>query len=129
MTDLKRSLQQAEEGYILVAEDNMINQIVIEQTLGEGSRPFVIVENGQDAVDAWRTKAPGLILMDISMPVMNGAGRDGHHPARRKRYWVAYTDYRGFRPCHVRRSAGCAGCWCRQLCDQTNFARRIAFFH
>ena len=57
---------------ILSAEDNEVNQLVLEHTLSEQSHPFVIVQDGKMAVEAWRALAPRLILMDISMPVMNG---------------------------------------------------------
>ncbi len=57
---------------IVSAEDNDVNQIVLEHTLAEQSHPFVIVNNGAEAIDAWRELEPKLILMDISMPVMNG---------------------------------------------------------
>ena len=57
---------------ILSAEDNEVNQIVLEHTLAEQNVPFVIVSNGEEAVEAWRQLDPRLILMDISMPVMNG---------------------------------------------------------
>lgn len=57
---------------ILSAEDNDVNQMVLEHTLAEQSVPFIIVENGKLAVEAWEQLNPRLILMDISMPVMNG---------------------------------------------------------
>lgn len=57
---------------VLVAEDNDVNQIVFEQILEGIGVDFRIVANGQEAVAAWRASAPDLILMDISMPVMNG---------------------------------------------------------
>lgn len=57
---------------ILSAEDNDVNQIVLEHTLAEQPYPFVIVANGAEALEAWRQLEPRLILMDISMPVMNG---------------------------------------------------------
>ncbi|MEM9278309.1 MAG: response regulator [Pseudomonadota bacterium] len=57
---------------ILSAEDNEVNQIVLEHTLAEQSVPFVIVSNGAEAVEGWQQLDPLLILMDISMPVMNG---------------------------------------------------------
>lgn len=63
-----------QQGYldILVAEDNDVNQIVFTQILQATGLRFKIVANGQEAVEAWRTDAPSLILMDVSMPVMNG---------------------------------------------------------
>jgi len=33
---------------------------------------FKIVPNGRAALDHWRSETPSLILMDISMPEMNG---------------------------------------------------------
>ncbi len=57
---------------VLVAEDNEVNQIVFTQILQATALRFLVVENGQAAVDAWRQLRPSLILMDVSMPVMNG---------------------------------------------------------
>lgn len=57
---------------ILVAEDNDVNQIVFEQILEGIGVDFRIVGNGQEAVAAWGAAAPDLILMDVSMPIMNG---------------------------------------------------------
>ena len=57
---------------IISAEDNDVNQIVLEHTLAEQSYPFVIVANGAEAIEAWQQLDPRPILMDISMPVMNG---------------------------------------------------------
>ena len=57
---------------ILVAEDNEVNRIVFTQILqGTGLR-FVVVQDGKEAVEAWRKLQPRLIMMDVSMPVMNG---------------------------------------------------------
>ncbi|MCZ4290869.1 response regulator [Hoeflea alexandrii] len=57
---------------ILVAEDNDVNQIVFEQILEGIGVDFRIVGNGKEAVTAWSAAAPDLILMDVSMPIMNG---------------------------------------------------------
>ncbi|KAG1702914.1 Hybrid signal transduction histidine kinase I [Nymphon striatum] len=57
---------------ILSAEDNEVNQIVLEHTLAEQDLPFVIVSNGEEAFDGWEALDPLLIFMDISMPVLNG---------------------------------------------------------
>lgn len=57
---------------VLVAEDNDVNQIVFEQILEGIGVDFRIVSNGQEAVAAWRAAVPDLVLMDVSMPVMNG---------------------------------------------------------
>ncbi len=57
---------------VLVAEDNDVNQIVFEQILDGIGVESRIVGNGELAVAAWKTYTPDIILMDVSMPVMNG---------------------------------------------------------
>ncbi|MEB0136989.1 response regulator [Actimicrobium sp. CCC2.4] len=59
--------------HFLVAEDNVINQIVIEQTLTGAGASVELASNGQDAVAATqRTSHFTAVLMDIQMPVMDG---------------------------------------------------------
>lgn len=57
---------------ILVAEDNEVNQLVFTQILGETGHSYKIVSNGKQAVEGYRTLKPSMILMDVSMPEMNG---------------------------------------------------------
>jgi len=57
---------------VLVAEDNETNQIYIKYLLDELGLSFKIVSNGRHAVDKWKSENPKVILMDISMPEMNG---------------------------------------------------------
>jgi PAS domain S-box-containing protein len=57
---------------ILVAEDNEVNQLVFTQILGETDYSFEIVGNGRLALEAFDTMNPRMILMDVSMPQMNG---------------------------------------------------------
>jgi CheY-like chemotaxis protein len=57
---------------VLVAEDNAVNQIVFTQILQATDLRFLVVKNGQEAVEAWQQLHPALIMMDVSMPVMNG---------------------------------------------------------
>jgi CheY-like chemotaxis protein len=57
---------------ILVAEDNEVNQIVFSQILDEMDVVYRIVSNGALALEALASADPRLILMDVSMPVMNG---------------------------------------------------------
>ena len=64
----------AEDGIldILVAEDNEVNQMVFSQILAETALSFEIVGNGRRAVTAFGERRPRMILMDVSMPEMNG---------------------------------------------------------
>jgi signal transduction histidine kinase/DNA-binding response OmpR family regulator len=57
---------------ILVAEDNEVNQLVFSQILDGLGVNYRIAGNGRMAVDMHRALKPKLILMDVSMPEMNG---------------------------------------------------------
>lgn len=57
---------------ILVAEDNEVNQLVYTQILSDLPYTFEIVSNGRLAVESCAENNPRLILMDISMPELNG---------------------------------------------------------
>lgn len=57
---------------ILVAEDNEVNQLVFTQILCDSGYSFEIVGNGRLAVEAFHRMRPRMILMDVSMPQMNG---------------------------------------------------------
>ena len=57
---------------ILVAEDNEVNQLVFGQILAGLDLSYKIAANGRTAVEMYRAFKPRLILMDVSMPEMNG---------------------------------------------------------
>ncbi len=57
---------------ILVAEDNDINQIVFSQILEGLGYSYVLAASGDEAVRLWQEYSPELILMDISLPGLNG---------------------------------------------------------
>lgn len=57
---------------ILVADDDRVNQMVIEAILERHNHNFDIVGNGADAVKAAKLRPYDLILMDIQMPEMDG---------------------------------------------------------
>lgn len=59
-------------GRILVAEDNKINQMLIEEYLRPHGLNVTMVENGQEALDALSAGMFDLIFMDVNMPVMSG---------------------------------------------------------
>lgn len=57
---------------ILVAEDNLTNQLVILGLLEDTPFDVDLANNGQEAVDMFRENDYELILMDIQMPIMDG---------------------------------------------------------
>jgi signal transduction histidine kinase/ActR/RegA family two-component response regulator len=57
---------------ILAAEDNKVNQLVLKTLLSQGGVTPQLVEDGAEAVAAWKQQAWDVILMDIQMPVMDG---------------------------------------------------------
>jgi len=61
-----RSLQ------VLLAEDNAINREVAVDMLEAMGHEVTTVENGQEAVAAWRGGMFDVILMDVHMPIMDG---------------------------------------------------------
>ncbi|MEP6565745.1 MAG: response regulator, partial [Mesorhizobium sp.] len=57
---------------ILIAEDNDVNQLVFGQILNGLGLSYRIAGNGRTAVEMYRALRPKLVLMDVSMPEMNG---------------------------------------------------------
>ena len=58
--------------HILLAEDEAINQLATSTLLRKAGHEVVIVENGQEVLDAVRERCFDCILMDVQMPVMGG---------------------------------------------------------
>ncbi len=57
---------------LLLAEDNLINQLVARELLGRMGAKVTIANNGAEAV-AWVQQQPfDLVMMDIQMPTMDG---------------------------------------------------------
>ncbi|MFC2073933.1 ATP-binding protein [Campylobacterota bacterium] len=57
---------------ILVAEDNKMNQMLLEMLLEESNLILDFAQDGQVAVNKFEQKQYDLVLMDIQMPYMNG---------------------------------------------------------
>lgn len=61
--------------HVLVAEDNPVNQLVLEQFLVEAGAQVTLVNDGQEAVEAvakYGSKHFDAIMMDMQMPRMDG---------------------------------------------------------
>ena len=57
---------------ILLVEDNEVNRFVAEEMLDDAGFSHVAAGNGAEALEAFTKALPKVILMDISMPVMDG---------------------------------------------------------
>lgn len=57
---------------ILVAEDNLVNQVLARKLLEKRGHSVVIAETGLAALEVWRVQRFDLIFMDMMMPIMDG---------------------------------------------------------
>ncbi len=57
---------------ILLAEDNVINQMFVVKALEKGGHMVTSVENGKAAIEALGRDKYDVVLMDVQMPVMDG---------------------------------------------------------
>ena len=57
---------------VLVAEDNRTNQLVFQKMVRDAQIELRFANNGLEAVDLFKSFAPDMIFMDISMPEMDG---------------------------------------------------------
>lgn len=57
---------------VLVVEDNVVNQLVVRNFIDTDRYDVTVAEDGEKAVQYFEKHSPALILMDLSMPVMDG---------------------------------------------------------
>jgi CheY-like chemotaxis protein len=57
---------------ILLVEDNEMNRDMLSRRLERRGYTIVMAEDGQQGVDMARTDSPDLILLDMSLPVIDG---------------------------------------------------------
>jgi signal transduction histidine kinase/CheY-like chemotaxis protein len=57
---------------VLVAEDNEVNRLVIGHILRAAGFSYEMAVNGREAVEKHQEFKPRIVLMDVSMPEMNG---------------------------------------------------------
>jgi len=60
------------KGHILVVEDNIDNYELVRFILERAGYDVFLAMNGRDGVAAARLQQPDLILMDLTMPEMDG---------------------------------------------------------
>lgn len=57
---------------ILLVEDNELNRDMLSRRLARKGYEVLIAVDGQQAVDMASREAPSLILMDMSLPILDG---------------------------------------------------------
>ncbi len=57
---------------VLIVDDDIITQNMLKTALGNAGYGFIIASNGQEALDLAAGKLPGVIILDIMMPDMDG---------------------------------------------------------
>jgi signal transduction histidine kinase/ActR/RegA family two-component response regulator len=72
----------AQDMHVLVAEDNLVNQMVVRSLLEKRGATVTIAENGQLAFEQLQSNQFDLVFMDCQMPVM-----DGFESTRQIRAW------------------------------------------
>jgi PAS domain S-box-containing protein len=56
----------------LVADDNATNRLILKAMLGGLGMSCVIVNNGKEAIECWQPDTFDILLLDISMPEVDG---------------------------------------------------------
>jgi CheY-like chemotaxis protein len=57
---------------ILLVEDNEMNRDMLSRRLVKRGYEVVVAVDGQEGVEKARTETPALVLMDMSLPVLDG---------------------------------------------------------
>lgn len=57
---------------ILVVDDAAFMRMRVVKLLAENGYEVIEAANGQDGVDKYKAEKPDLVLMDITMPIMDG---------------------------------------------------------
>ncbi len=70
---------------VLVVDDSRTLRMGIAKMLQQMGHAVVLAENGEQGIEAFMAQRPGLVLMDVSMPVL-----DGYETAKRLR--AAFSD-------------------------------------
>ncbi len=73
----------AGDGVVLVVDDDAATRELLARFLERDGYRVAVAADGKEGLDKARSLAPRVILLDVTMPQMDGVGGPGHHPARR----------------------------------------------
>ena len=57
---------------VLLVEDNEINRDMLTRRLTRAGLPVITAADGQTALDVMRSDSPAVVLMDMTLPVLDG---------------------------------------------------------
>jgi signal transduction histidine kinase/ActR/RegA family two-component response regulator len=57
---------------VLVAEDNVVNQLVALKIFEAPGREIAVAANGREAIEQFTRRRPDIVFMDLSMPELDG---------------------------------------------------------
>ena len=57
---------------ILLVEDNEMNRDMLSRRLVRNNHEVLLATDGQEAIDVARAERPEIVLMDLSLPVIDG---------------------------------------------------------
>ena len=57
---------------VMIVDDSLFMRNHLAKVLAEHSYQVILAENGEEAVKTYRSAKPDVVLMDVTMPQMNG---------------------------------------------------------
>ncbi|HUU38715.1 MAG TPA: response regulator [Candidatus Desulfaltia sp.] len=57
---------------VLIVDDNIITQNMLKTALGNAGYGYIVASNGKEALELAAGRLPGVIILDIMMPDMDG---------------------------------------------------------
>jgi two-component system, sensor histidine kinase len=67
-----RAPQLRRDLHVMIAEDNRTNMMIVRKMLQPQVHLLSEAQNGAEAVALYQARPPDLVLMDVSMPVLDG---------------------------------------------------------
>ncbi|MEM6537871.1 MAG: response regulator [Pseudomonadota bacterium] len=72
VSPIRASTNEGTRKRILAADDNLVNRKVLEHMIDPSQFDVIFAEDGRQAFDLYQSNDVDVVLMDVSMPVMDG---------------------------------------------------------